>query len=445
MKSPCRLIWMTLLLLELAACNSMSSPPPTAIPAPVSPAAAKAAVTPAPSPRPTATPTAAPTQTPASPDVTIRLWENLPAPQARQLGQDIKTFEAQNPRITVAQQHYESPQDFMTPLMAGTLDFDLVLAPPVLLGNLWATRQLAPASDFFPPAFFDKFVAVALEGARRDNRVWALPDTAGFHLLLFYNKDLVDSPPATTADLLDLAHTLTGDGRWGLGVNSYDPLWLTPWLTPYGGWLTNAAGKPSLNTPAMEQALTLVLGWHGRAAGSPNAISPVVTYDDARAQFLQGRAAMLIDGEWALVELAQTEKVSWGVARLPDVSLGPETQPAAPLVLARYWGVSRQVSGNQAQAITDFLDFITGAERQLAWTARFGLLPTRREALDAPAIVNNPLLRVSAQQMRAGRAVPLGVNADALLTAMRDPLRQALETGLSPADAAAMMQQSSSQ
>jgi hypothetical protein len=69
------------------------------------------------------------------------------------------------------------------------------------------------------------------------------------------------------------------------------------------------------------------------------------------------------------------------------------------------------------------------------------LLPTRREALDDPLIVNDSALRLSAEQMLAGRTVPLGVNADALLNAMREPLRQALSGELTPEQAAEMMQE----
>jgi ABC-type glycerol-3-phosphate transport system substrate-binding protein len=118
-----------------------------------------------------------------------------------------------------------------------------------------------------------------------------------------------------------------------------------------------------------------------------------------------------------------------------------ESQAAAPLVLARYWAISRTARGNRIQAAAAFVEFITRPERQLDRTVRFGLLPTRREALDDPLIVNDSALRLSAEQMLAGRIIPLGVNADALLNAMREPLRQLLEGELTPEEAAEKMQE----
>ncbi len=356
--------------------------------------------------------------------------------QAALLARDIEAFQAEFPQYQITMQHYDGPENFMTPLMAGQLDFDIVLASPVLLGNLWSAKQIAPMADFFPPSFMDGFAAVTLAGAGRDEATWGLPDTAGFHLLLFYNRELVDTPPADTTALLELAESLTQDSKWGLGVNSYDPLWVTPWLVPYGDWLVNEAGSPTLNTPAMESALALYLSWQDR----PTGVAPVETYDGIRAKFLNDDVAMMIDGEWAIGELAGTSKIDWAVAPLPDVDQADGSQPAGPLVLARYWAISQTSKGKRAKASATFLEFITRPERQLNWMTHFGLLPSQRSALDDPIIVNDPAWRVSAAQMQAGRAIPLGVNANLLLDAMREPLRGVIDGGLSPEEAAKIMQ-----
>jgi ABC-type glycerol-3-phosphate transport system substrate-binding protein len=370
----------------------------------------------------------------------------LPEAQAERLAADIEAFQQEFPQFTVLQQHYDSQEDFMTPLATGELEFDLVLASPVLLGSLWATGQIAPMADFFPPSFLDGFDSVTLQGATQKEQVWGIPDTAGFHLLLFYNRDLIDTPPANTGALAELARAAQKGPdrtRWGVGLNSYDPLWLVPWLTPYGGWLTDEVGQPALDPAAVQAALELQLTWLGLfpdQGESVAAIAPLATYEEMRALFLAGDMAMMIDGEWSIFELSQTDAIDWGVARLPHVSLDGETQPPLPLVLARYWGINRTVNGDQALAAATFLEFITRPERQLAWTSQFGLLPTRRQALDAPLIGNNPALKVSVRQMRASRMVPLGVNANALLNQMREPLRQAIDGKLTPAEAAKLMQ-----
>jgi arabinogalactan oligomer/maltooligosaccharide transport system substrate-binding protein len=438
------------LLVALTACQA-PTPPPSPTPWPtdtLTPISATATPEPTVTSTLTPTPTPEPLPSPTPPETTIVIWENLSPAQAEALAEEIKAFEGEFPQFKVSRQHFDSPENFMTPLMAGAIDFDVVLAPPVLLGSLWATEQIAPMSDFFPPGFIDGFASVTLQGASRDQKLWGVPDTAGFHLLLIYNREVIDTPPANTDELFELAQSSLsrpGGARWGLGLNSFDPLWLVPWLTAYGGWLTDETGQPTLNTPAMEAAIELYLSWLGRSASQESdqeAIAPVATLEESRSLFLEGEVAMLIDGEWAIVELAQTDKIKWGVAPLPDVSLiGAESEPAAPLVLARYWGISRSVSGNKALAAAAFVEYMTRPERQLDLMAQFGLLPTRRQALNDLSIINEPTLRVSAAQMQAGRMIPLGTNANTILNAMRDPLQNAIEGKLTPTEAAEMMQQ----
>lgn len=430
-----------ILILALSAACVPPTPPPSPTPLPTvtrTPTAIKAAATARPSATPTRTPTPAATATPSITKIVV--WENLPEAQAKALAEDVQAFQKKSPYYTVTLRHYSQPEDFMTPLQAGEINFDVALVSPVLLGSLWTAEQVAPLSDFFAPSFLDNFAAITLQGASRQGKVWGLADTAGFHLLLYYNRDLVDVPPADTKELERFARRLDEQGQVQgrvLGLNSYDPLWLAPWLSAYDGWLVDAQGRPTLDTPAMQAALALYLGWQDKAKG----IAAVATYDEVRAQFMAGALPLVIDGDWAIGELARADNLDWGVAPLPGVVLEEGTQPAAPLVLARYWVISRETSGDKALVAASFMEFVTRPERQLDRTMRFGLLPTRREALDDPLIVNDSALRTSSEQMLAGRAIPLGVNPDALLNALREPLRQALAAELTPEEAAKLMQE----
>lgn len=429
------LLVVALLIVALTACEA-PTPPPSPTPWPT--ATLEATGTPSAAVEvATASRRVEPLPTPTAILATLSVWENLPPAQAEQLAQDIEQFQAQFPQYQVELRHYNSPEEFLKGVSGQTVDFDIVLAAPPLLGSLRAMERLAPLADFFPPSFLGAFEAVTLAGAEQEGQLWGLPDTTGFHLLLFYNRDLVDNPPGDTEGLARLPEALAGQAA-GLGLNSYDPIWLLPWLSAYGGWLTDEAGAPTLDSEAMIAALTLYLDW--QQPQTP--LAPVTTYHEMQANFLNGNLATIIDGEWAIRELAGTNRLNWSVAPLPRLSQsGESAQPPAPLLLGRYWAISADVvSGDQVLAITAFLDSMTRSERQLAWTAQFGLLPTRREALDAPLIISDPILRASMLQMKAGRPVPLGVNVNLLLDAMRAPLREALAGTLTPAEAAAAMQ-----
>lgn len=371
--------------------------------------------------------------TPAA--IHLVFWENLPPAQAEALLAEADAFDQQASELTLEIRHYRDTAQLLRTLSGPSAQaWQLALGDASLAANLHAQGALEPLDVHFSNAFLESFVEPTLTGVRGEGHVWGLPDTAGMHLLLFYNRAFVDTPPSDTWQLFQLAGRLTRGDQWGLVLNSYDPIWVIPWLAGYGGWLTDEQGRPTLDSPAMVQALNLYLSWHARLTG----VAPTVTYAEARRLFTQGKAAMLIDGEWAMVELDQVRTLNWGVAPLPKVS--ESGLPAAPLVMARYWLVRRDLPAYQLQAIQRWLSFVCGPERQLDWARRFGLLPTRRLAIGDPRLVHDTRLGVSASQLQAGRSLLMGVDANYLLDAMRGPLRWLLAGAMSPEDATHAMQ-----
>ena len=345
------------------------------------------------------------------------------------------TFQASYPNYSIQVQHFDNPESLADSIVEERVDFDLLLGPAILLAPAQNADKLLSMNALLPASFLDGFSNASLTGAARGGQLWGLPDTAGFHLLLFYNLDLVNQPPTSNHEMETLAASLTGDSRWGLVLNSLDPVWIAPWLWAYGGWLTDGDGQATLDSEAMVKALALHASWHN--SGSP--IAPVTGQTEARRLFAAGQAAMLIEGEWAIEELSRETTFPWGVAPLPAVT--DADQPPGPLVLGRYWAVSSEVDGPQAEAAIAFLEFITSPERQLAWTDSFGLLPTRRDALISPQILTDPALRINAEQLQASRGVPLGTELNPILDAMRPPLAQLLSGNLTPQEAARQMQQ----
>lgn len=433
--------WLALIISAIVLIACSQSPTPASQPLDAQPAV-EAPVTPSPTliVRPTNTPdlspaTSSPAPTPTPLLVTLILWESLPQAQAEKLRADIATFNLGYPNYRFDVQHYDTPETLTAAIVEGHVDYDLILGPSSLLAPLQQAHKLQAMAEFFSASYLNGFASATLIGATRQGRLWGLPDSAGFQLLLFYNRDLIEQPPKTTTELVATAQSLTTGSQWGLVLNSLDPLWIVPWVWAYGGWLTDGDGSPTLNSEAMIQALALHASWHK----PPTLIAPVATHIEARELFTSGRAAMMIDGEWAIAELAQGTTIPWGVTMLPVIE---ETdQPPSPLVLARYWAIGSETTGPRVEAATAFLEFITQTDRQLTWTQAFGLLPTRREALNSPQILTDPALRISAQQLQAGRGVPLNTNLNEILDAMRSPLAQLLAGTLTPAEAAALMQE----
>lgn len=146
-----------------------------------------------------------------------------------------------------------------------------------------------------------------------------------------------------------------------------------------------------------------------------------------------------LGGNWALGELEEEPTPDWAAATLPMVDT-PDCAET-PLVAGRFWTVHRDLPLAVQHAATDWLRHVFAPERQVRWALCFDALPTPREALQDIRILSNPHLRVSAQQMQRGRALPLGVDANCVLEAMRVPLRAVLGGNMPPDEAARAMQQ----
>lgn len=364
---------------------------------------------------------------------TLLIWHALPPAQARFLAAETVLFTERQADYQIELRPYQTTEAVMQGVQQRELYFDVILAPAPLLRPLWQTGQIAPLADHFEADFQASFAPVTVEGAVGKGQRWAIPDSAGFHLLLFYNPTRLTEPPAVMADLF--AATQPTDPP-AIAFNSYDPLWLIPWIGPHGGLFQAEQTPPRLNQPAIEAALTRYLAWHR----SP-AMLPPPTYEAMRQTFQTGQLPLMVDGSWAINELSQIETLDWQVAPLPDLIVAGERRSPSPLVLGRYWAMSRAAQGQRAEVAAAFIRFVTRPERQLTWFEQFGLLPTRVAALEQLQREADPISRVSVSQLLDGQALPLEVDVNRLLEAMRQPLRHALSGQLTPQQAAQAMQQ----
>lgn len=409
---------------ELALTPETPRLPTRAVRTPTPTLVARPTDTPLPSPTPSPAPTPTRTGTP------LTLWESLPPAQQVQLATDIAAFQQDNPTVKITIQHYDDPSALVDGIVNGRVDFDLILGVGNTLSPLQQAGLLQPMDAFFPPSFLDAFAGSTLAGITAEGQVWGLPDTAGFHLLLFYNRKLLASPPANIA-ALESAAAVASTGTAGLVMNTADPLWVLPWMGGNDGGLVDDAGAPRLDSPAM----VVALGVYARLVAITGDVPQ--TYAEARQKFLDGQAMMLIDGDWMLPTLRQSPDLPWAVAKLPATDGG---LAASPLVLARYWAVGAQTSGRRAEAAIQLLEYLVSAERQLTWATQFDAMPTRRDALNAPQLLTDATLRADAAQLQTGQSLPLGVDANHILDAMRRPLADFLMGKIDAKTTASQMQ-----
>jgi ABC-type glycerol-3-phosphate transport system substrate-binding protein len=369
------------------------------------------------------------------------LWEGFDPAQKEWLKEEIAAFQEANPSITIEVLHYASSDELIERVRGGEAEFDLATGHATLVESLWAKGLIRPVGDVFEGDFLNGFAQPSVEGISQGDEIWGVPFSAGLHLLLYYNRELVEEPPQDTATLIQMAQELTSGELYGLAMNYRDPLWLVPWLSGFGGWLVDEEGQPTLDTAAMVEALRFL----HELKFEYGVLPPEADYDLADGLFREGKAALLVNGHWALTDYREIEDLEWGVAPLPTVT---ETGLIpSPLVTGQYFVIGSDVSEQKLEAVRLLVEYMTSSQRQLEWNRRNSAvrqsdtLPASKEALNDESFHSDPLGQVSVAQMLAGRGASLGSNPTILLEAMRKPLEAVMADQMTPTEAARQMQE----
>ena len=392
---------------------------------------------------------------------TVDLWHPMRPEDRAVLEQRIDAFERAHPDINV-RPLYKETEELRSGLVSAMLADEgpeLIYGPSDPTGMYQAMGALADLSQRLSPeelADFDPASLIRLpsrDDPTHDQLVF-VGDRFGNHLALVYNRKLIEKPPQTLDELLALAKKNTvdedGDGvfdRYGLAWNFTEPFYVVPFLTGFGGWVFEpptdklARPVPALDTPQAIAAFRFVAALCNEHRVLPQSAD----YEGARALFLAGKAAMIIDGDWSWKEYLEPKtprpNFAAGDAALAVLPMVAETGlPMAPMVAPRGYSLASTARGQAADDAVELLRFLTSEETQRAFLIEQKILPSRLSLRKDPLVVDDPVLAMSVEQARLGKAMPVDLELRAVWDAMRGPY-QLLTTGqLDATEAAQRMQ-----
>ncbi len=339
-------------------------------------------------------------------------------------------FTAANPDVTfeVVNKEVETlREDFQTASLAGNPP-DLLWTVSDHAGPFTAADLIQPVDDLVD---LSKFVpSVAFDG-----KTWGAPISSGNHLMLLYNKDMVPTAPADTEEFVKVAQELTKDGTYGFAYNQTEPFWLVPWLGGFGGAVFAADGvTPTLNTPEMTATLQFLY--------DIKYTTPIVPaesdYNGADTLFKEGKAAMIVNGDWSLGDYKTALGDKLGVAPLPMVkSTG---KYPAPYTSGVYFMVPKTLEGAKLEAVKKFMEFVTSEENQINMVKTLSRLPALKVALEDPMIKDDPILAGSSMQMSYGTPMPVVLEMRCVWDGLKPEMQAVLANTKPAADAAAAAQ-----
>jgi maltose-binding protein MalE len=369
--------------------------------------------------------------------IRIRIWHQKTGAEREFFNEMVARFNAANPDVVIDPLYRETEElrNLFVIASVGGQGPEIIFGPADNVGVLAVTQTIRSIDDVLDPSFLASFTEdgiVSWEGSRL-----LIADQLGNHLAFVYNKKFFDRAPETTDELVEeLQRITTGRGRdaiYGLAWNYREPFFFIPFLTGFGGWVMDEHGNPSLDNQATVDAIRFVLDLRDRYRVIPGEAD----YDVAETLFMEGRAAAIINGPWALGGYERAG-IDFGIAPIPRVSATGLW--SAPMVAAKGYSVNVNVSDDLLPHVRDVLMYLTGEEMQREMAERISTIPTQRSVLESDVIQQNPLLVASMSAMEKGRAMPVAPQMRQIWDGMRGPYQLIMNGAVTPEEGARRMQ-----
>jgi arabinogalactan oligomer / maltooligosaccharide transport system substrate-binding protein len=306
------------LTLILAACAGPAATP-TAAPTAVPTAAATDAPTSAPT-EPGASPS--PTPPPAAEEGTLTLWvDETRAPVVTAIGADFTA--ATGVPVAVYQVGFGDIRDRLQLYGPTGEGPDIIIGAHDWLGQLATNGLVEPLDlgangDHVDESALNAFTYDTGEGGQ----LYGLPYAAEA-IALYYNPELVPTPPTTWEELIQIATDLQANEGLDQAyvLQEKDPYHSYPLLTANGGYIfaTNADGTYNPDDVGLDSPGGLAYGQMLDQMVKDDLLRAGVNYDTMIQLFTTGESAMFMTGPWALPQIRESG-APYAVAQIPNGS-----------------------------------------------------------------------------------------------------------------------------
>ncbi len=320
----------------------------------------------------------------------VLLWHSWTGEDGRALEQMLASYQSLSPGVEVLAVAVDLDRlsSRLGDRSNSGLGPDLILADAGVIYELaqrGLVRDLAPSNPDL-----SNYLATAVAMVSDEERIYALPFAAHTEVL-FYNRDLVQTPPQTVAELMQRVaegqvfaqSTNLADSYWGVGAHD--------------GRILDNQRRLLLGLGGFENWLDFL--------ATARTMPGFMFQDDQnalRTAFIDGEAAYWVGNSADLPDLAAAmgaERV--GVALLPS---GPNGSPASPFLDLDAFAFSQVSSEREFALALDLAQFLAGAQNQLLLaTYDLGRVPVNVQVRLTPSLPANTL--TVARQTRTAEPV----------------------------------------
>ncbi|MBF8435911.1 maltose ABC transporter substrate-binding protein [Halanaerobiaceae bacterium Z-7014] len=199
---------------------------------------------------------------------------------------------------------------------------DIIVGAHDWMGELVANGLIEPINLESP----DLFMETGLDAFMWGEDLYGMP-YAIEAIGLFYNKDIVEEPPATFEEFSEMVRNLRDrdEGKYGFVMPQPDPYHTFPFFSGYGGYVFGEDEDGVLNPMdiglnnegsirALEELVELYDGY-----------IPYIDYETMMSIFTSGDAGMMLTGPWAAADIRDAG-IDYGFTSLPTMN-GNDPRP----------------------------------------------------------------------------------------------------------------------
>lgn len=265
------------------------------------------------------------------------------------------------------------------------------------LGQAVSAGLVLP-NDYFEEATRAANAEAAVNAVTYDGLLYGYPRSVETYAL-FYNKDIIETPPASFEEIFEFAKTFNTDSKYAIMWETNNFYFNYPFIATNGGYVFGNNGQDAkdigLNNDGAVKAMNLYQDL--------KEVLPVksgdITGDLIQTKFKNGEIAMTITGPWKVGDF-RNEGINFGVAKIPTMN-GDE---AVSFSGVKAWYVNAYSKYPQAARL--LADFLGSKDSQLLDYQLMGIIPSNTEATNDAKFTADEISSGFAAQFVNSHAMP---------------------------------------
>ncbi|ADB61525.1 extracellular solute-binding protein family 1 [Haloterrigena turkmenica DSM 5511] len=348
-------------------------------------------------------------------DDTSPLWHEFTDSEERTFESHLETFTEETDHDLEASGVSNMQDQLETALPAGDGPMSFTWAHD-WIGAQHEDETLYDASDSIDVDLEGTYSEAAANAVQWKDNVYGLPYAAET-VTLMYNKDMVEEPPETIPEMIEIMESYDGDDQYGIGYPG-DAYHFSAYLQGFGGVLYDEdADELGIDDDAVVEGLELVRD--SIYEYSPNDLNK----DPNLSVFQNGNAPFVVTGPWNLGGLRDAG-IDVGVAPLP----APEGGEPTPFTGVQMWYFTSRLEDAEDDvhdAVLDWAEWYTTTEDVATTNAQdHAMIPVLDSVVGSDDLGSD--VDAFSQSVGMGMSMPASEKMDAVW----DPLESAIDVVL---------------